>query len=199
MEREKLDYYRRKLIKEKRHMEELCKHMKENDTFGLYEMASELSYYDNHPSDVATELDDMEKAVAINKNEVSIIRKIDNALDNIENGTFGICKRCNKDINESRLEVVPYADYCVKCQNEINALKHGIQNDEDLLREGHEANNYDYENDQYLFQSLGTYEDNYKALEAFNKVRPREDYDGSYCVEPIEKISNAQYKSQLPD
>ena len=44
------------------------------------EMATEISFYDNHPSDTASELFDMEKGLALKGNEMSIISKIDDAL-----------------------------------------------------------------------------------------------------------------------
>ena len=43
------------------------------------------------------------------------IRSIEEALDR---GQYGECIRCDDDINENRLEVVPWATMCVRCQEE---------------------------------------------------------------------------------
>ncbi|MFO7965143.1 MAG: TraR/DksA C4-type zinc finger protein [Desulfobacterales bacterium] len=44
------------------------------------------------------------------------IESIDQALKKIENGTYGICDDCGKDISLKRLQVMPYALRCRKCQ-----------------------------------------------------------------------------------
>jgi len=41
---------------------------------------------------------------------------VDEALKRIEKNTFGLCQRCNKKINEKRLNVIPWTPYCIKCQ-----------------------------------------------------------------------------------
>jgi DnaK suppressor protein len=48
-----------------------------------------------------------------------IIRKIDLALKRLEDGTYGICEKCNDEINEGRLSIVPFALYCQVCQETI--------------------------------------------------------------------------------
>lgn len=45
--------------------------------------------------------------------------QVEEALYQIENGGYGICKLCEKQIPEARLKVVPYAQYCVSCLSEI--------------------------------------------------------------------------------
>ena len=42
---------------------------------------------------------------------------IDEALENIENGTFGICQDCKERIGDARLEARPYARYCISCKS----------------------------------------------------------------------------------
>lgn len=41
---------------------------------------------------------------------------IDNALKRLQRGEFGICQMCQKEIRKKRLEVVPWAAYCIDCQ-----------------------------------------------------------------------------------
>lgn len=45
------------------------------------------------------------------------LRLIDDALENIRLGTFGICQDCGQRIGAARLEVRPYARYCIKCKS----------------------------------------------------------------------------------
>jgi DnaK suppressor protein len=44
------------------------------------------------------------------------ISDIDNALDKIENGSYGICEECEEKISEKRLEANPVARYCITCK-----------------------------------------------------------------------------------
>jgi RNA polymerase-binding protein DksA len=44
---------------------------------------------------------------------------IDHALRNIEKGTYGYCRNCKEMIPVARLELVPEAQYCVKCESKM--------------------------------------------------------------------------------
>ena len=49
-------------------------------------------------------------------NEATIeLIKINRALDRMKEGEYGYCVGCGAEIPEGRLEVMPYADLCVKC------------------------------------------------------------------------------------
>lgn len=41
---------------------------------------------------------------------------VDKALERIENGTYGACQNCEEPIDRKRLEAVPWALLCIKCQ-----------------------------------------------------------------------------------
>ena len=45
------------------------------------------------------------------------LSNMSDALQKIENGTFGKCDRCGKPISEARLEAIPYAVSCIDCQS----------------------------------------------------------------------------------
>ncbi len=46
----------------------------------------------------------------------NVLQLIEDALKRIHEGGFGKCQDCGEDIPEARLEVRPYAIYCVKCK-----------------------------------------------------------------------------------
>jgi len=52
----------------------------------------------------------------IRDRERKLIMKIKEALDRIEDGTFGICEECGEEISEKRLEVRPVTTLCIKCK-----------------------------------------------------------------------------------
>lgn len=52
--------------------------------------------------------------------ETRLLREIDEALNRIYEGTYGVCEECGEPIDPRRLEVMPYARLCVACR-EIQA------------------------------------------------------------------------------
>lgn len=105
---------RSSLLKEKQELEE---HLKQNDHFGLtrafdHEAMGELSNYDNHPADNGTDLYEREKDVALNEHYELALSNINHALQAMDNGTYGKCEVCGKDIPMERLEALPNTTYC---------------------------------------------------------------------------------------
>ena len=45
-----------------------------------------------------------------------MLKEIDSALDRVEGGTYGECEGCGEAINPERLKAIPWARYCVPCQ-----------------------------------------------------------------------------------
>ncbi|WP_188456104.1 TraR/DksA C4-type zinc finger protein [Virgibacillus oceani] len=96
---------------------ELIKHVQ--DHFGLkfefaQESIGELSNYDNHPAEHGTALYDREKDVALNEHAEEELEEINEALHAIEDGTYGICTKCGRDIPYERLEAIPTTDVCIE-------------------------------------------------------------------------------------
>ena len=48
-----------------------------------------------------------------------VIREIEQALQDIEAGEYGICGRCNEDISIKRLKASPTARYCISCKAQL--------------------------------------------------------------------------------
>lgn len=67
--------------------------------------------------DQAIELEDDEVLEAIGAAAQKETFLLQNALRNIDAGTYGICKSCGDDISPERLDSVPYALLCRKCAN----------------------------------------------------------------------------------
>jgi RNA polymerase-binding transcription factor len=45
-----------------------------------------------------------------------LLRQVEAALERLRDGTFGICRRCEEEIAPKRLQAIPWATYCVSCQ-----------------------------------------------------------------------------------
>jgi DnaK suppressor protein len=47
------------------------------------------------------------------------LKLVEDALESFDKGEYGICKECEEEIPEPRLNIVPFAKYCVECLNKI--------------------------------------------------------------------------------
>ena len=48
--------------------------------------------------------------------ESHLLRNVRAALQRIEDGSYGTCMHCEEDISPKRLDAVPWAPYCIRCQ-----------------------------------------------------------------------------------
>lgn len=62
-----------------------------------------------------------EEWIFLNRNtlEMKLLREVEDALRRIERGTYGICHECEEPISAKRLDAVPWAKYCVTCQEQV--------------------------------------------------------------------------------
>ncbi|HDL10078.1 MAG TPA: TraR/DksA family transcriptional regulator [Candidatus Omnitrophica bacterium] len=103
---------RRKITGEIRHLTE------ENIPKSQKEASGEISSYTYHMADMASASFDRDFAFSLASNEQELLYMIDEALNKIESGEYGICELCGARIPKQRLKAIPYARYCVKCQEE---------------------------------------------------------------------------------
>jgi len=58
-------------------------------------------------------------SMRLNHLDYSQLRMIDEALDRLESGDYGICLSCDEQIPGKRLTALPWAKYCVPCQEQV--------------------------------------------------------------------------------
>ncbi|MEW6585757.1 MAG: RNA polymerase-binding protein DksA [Nitrospirota bacterium] len=78
--------------------------------------------------DQATAEIDRNFMLRIKGRERKLIKKIEEAIERIEDGLFGICEKCGQDIDIRRLEARPVTTMCIECKT--------LQEEEEKLREG---------------------------------------------------------------
>ncbi len=71
------------------------------------------------PTDRASLESDRNFLLRIKDRERKLILKVKEALDRIDNGTFGICESCGKSISEKRLMARPVTTLCIDCKTEL--------------------------------------------------------------------------------
>ncbi|MFC1704150.1 TraR/DksA family transcriptional regulator, partial [Candidatus Omnitrophota bacterium] len=69
-----------------------------------------------HMADAATDTYDREFSVGLASNDRELLYEIADALKKIEDGSFGVCEDCDKNITKTRLKAIPYARLCLKCK-----------------------------------------------------------------------------------
>lgn len=73
------------------------------------------------PLDRATLESERSSMLRIRDRESKLIDKIKKALENIENGTFGICEICEEEISIERLKARPVTSHCIECKTKMEA------------------------------------------------------------------------------
>lgn len=147
----------------KQQLEERVHH---KDRYGLNDTASfstgELSQYDNHPADTATDLYEREKDIALHENIQRELEDVNYALEKLENGTYGICEVTGKQIPLERLEANPTARTVVE-HSKGKVTNHRPVEEEVLT--GFDQFNYDNSDENTEFDA----EDAYQSVAKFNE------------------------------
>jgi len=173
------------------------------DHFGLEisqtDAVGELSSYDNHPADMATELYERGKDIALNEHTEQELEDINEALHAIEEGTYGICKVCSLDIPLERLIAIPTAKTCVE-HAEKDTVKRNRPVEEEVYSPHINPDDttpetqvgYDAEDAWQEVSRYGTSEtpsDFYGDRDNYDEMYPNSDEDVGY-VEDVERYSS---------
>ena len=79
------------------------------------------------PVDLAVRNYSKNVMLAVSENESKQLTQIDEALLRIEDEEYGPCQNCEKEINSKRLAAIPWARYCLDCQE---LLEQGLLDEE---------------------------------------------------------------------
>lgn len=75
---------------------------------------------DNHPGDDSDRLSEQQRLLTIRGQLAERKADIEHALVKAESGELGSCERCGNEIPTGRLEALPFARYCVDCQEIVD-------------------------------------------------------------------------------
>lgn len=78
--------------------------------------AGDLSTLPMHLADLGTDSFEQDISLGLMENKSGAIREIEEALERIKEGTFGLCEGCRKRIPKERLRAIPYTRLCVQCK-----------------------------------------------------------------------------------
>lgn len=84
----------------------------------LEESTGELSSFDQHPGDVATDTLEREQDDSLREHAAAELEQVEAALARLEDGSYGTCETCGAEIPEERLEARPHTRFCVEHQRD---------------------------------------------------------------------------------
>ncbi len=63
----------------------------------------------------------------------NMLRQIRRALARIDDGSYGVCLHCDEDISPKRVAAVPWAAFCIKCQEQVDRHEIEVEDTADLF------------------------------------------------------------------
>lgn len=75
------------------------------------------------PTDRASHETDRNFLLRVKDRERKLISKVKEALERIDDGSFGVCELCGEDISDKRLEARPVTTCCIECKKEEEELE----------------------------------------------------------------------------
>jgi DnaK suppressor protein len=114
MNADRIEHFRKLLL------EELRRHT-ENVSGGQAAALESMDDGVKDSVDMSVQDVSQELALRLGERESQAVADIDQALMRIDEGTYGQCARCGKEIDERRLEAMPTARYDAACQTELEA------------------------------------------------------------------------------
>lgn len=213
MEKYRMDYFKELLLEQEESIDNTIRLMKEHNNADQNSMSpNELSNYDNHPGDLGSELYELEHNNALEVHEEHLLKEIQDALERIEDGSYGKCELCGDEIMEERLEVIPYARLCIDCENDKDITIENIDEQrhlEELIWDAPMGRKYLNKREDDEFEGLDQFNDlmKYGSSDTPQDLGGYYDYEEYYTneldmqgiVDRMDNISNGAYRRQLPD
>ncbi|MBM7580993.1 TraR/DksA C4-type zinc finger protein [Jeotgalibacillus terrae] len=164
---------------------------------------TELSNYDNHPADNATDLFEREKDLALEEHIQKELDDINEALKAMDEGTYGVCAVGGEDIPFERLEAMPSALTCVEHaeeysnQNQRPSEESVISPSSDHPYRGEDEEVRDYENS---FDEAARYGTSETPSDMANGEESYDDlYEEDYEDEDVANEMDGKHRKIMPD
>jgi DnaK suppressor protein len=108
--------FREALTEERQRIQAALDNLHEENPGSITDETGEDAVYDNHLADTATVTYDRELDYTLEENAEHMLSEIDSALQRIDDGSYGRCTNCSREIPSARLEARPWATLCIDCQ-----------------------------------------------------------------------------------
>lgn len=111
--------YLSKLLTRKQEIEEALANSREYLMTPFSESIDELSLYDQHPGDNASEMYEREKTAGMAELLEIELEKTNQAIEQYQNNRYGICETCGQPIEPRRLERLVNTTLCARCAQHL--------------------------------------------------------------------------------
>jgi DnaK suppressor protein len=85
------------------------------------EACGDLSFMPIHMADVGSDNYEQEFTLSLMQTEEGALGLVESALERIEDGVYGTCAECGGRIPKTRLNAIPYTQFCVKCASKLES------------------------------------------------------------------------------
>lgn len=116
MNKEKIEFYENLLLSEREKVVKIIEGIDRRWSKAIRDSVGNISAYATHLADLGTDSNEREKETYMLEREVRNLKKLDQALKRIYGNTYGICRFCGKEIQEDRLKVIPFTEFCIECK-----------------------------------------------------------------------------------
>lgn len=110
---------KKKLEEEKTKLESDLAGFSKKDTVISDNYKSEFPEFGTDEGENANEVAEYSDRLSLEHELEKQLRDVKQALENIENGKYGICKHCGNEISEERLKIRPTSSSCVDCKKRL--------------------------------------------------------------------------------
>lgn len=124
-----MEQARTRLERERVRLEGILHEADEHLSTSLTESSGELSSFDQHPGDTATETVEREQDESVRAHAVAELAEVEAALERLAAGEYGRCAACGEVIPDARLEVLPQTRFCVEHQRERERSQYADRTD----------------------------------------------------------------------
>ena len=107
------DKLRDALVEERGRVQAALQNLRDENPGSILDETGEETAFDNHLGDTATVTYDRTLDYTLEENSEHVLAEIDAALQRIQDGTYGTCTACGRQIAEERLEAQPWASLCI--------------------------------------------------------------------------------------
>jgi RNA polymerase-binding protein DksA len=113
------EHFRTLLLEERGRVERAIANLREDHPGRIDEEIEEVGgTQDNHLAETATATLDREIDYTLEENSTRMLTAIDAALKRMDEGAYGTCTNCGREIPAERLEAYPWASLCIDCKRQ---------------------------------------------------------------------------------
>src|SRR6516225_9146777 len=112
MDKKRLDYYKKKLLTRRDELTKTIARTQEEGRIADDDQTVDLA-------DKAANSYTKEFLFGITNADRAILNMIDAALKRIQSDEYGVCANCQEEMQQKRLEAVPWAKHCINCQEKV--------------------------------------------------------------------------------